>query len=60
MDCSLPDLSDHRIFQARILKWVAISYSRGSSNPEIESVSLTSLALASGFCKLCLIKHHSF
>ena len=27
MDCSLPDSSVHRIFQARILEWVAISYS---------------------------------
>ena len=28
---SLPGSSDRGIFQARILKWVAISYSRGSS-----------------------------
>ena len=33
MDCSLPDFSVHRIFQARKLEWVAISYSRGSSQP---------------------------
>ena len=31
MDCSLPGFSVHGIFQARILKWVAFSYSRGSS-----------------------------
>ena len=31
MDCSLPGSSLHGIFQARILKWVAISFSRGSS-----------------------------
>ena len=31
MDCSLPSSSVHRIFQARILKWVAISFSRGYS-----------------------------
>ena len=31
MDCSPPGSSGHGIFQARILKWVAISYSRGSS-----------------------------
>ena len=30
-DCSLPGLSVHRIFQARILGWVAISSSRRSS-----------------------------
>ena len=33
MDCSLPGSSIHRIFQARILEWVAISFSRGSSRP---------------------------
>ena len=31
MDCSLPGFSAHRIFQARVLEWVAISFSRGSS-----------------------------
>ena len=31
MDCSLPASSVHRIFQARILEWVATSSSRGSS-----------------------------
>ena len=30
MDCSLPDSSVHGISQARILEWVAISFSRGS------------------------------
>ena len=33
MDCSLPGSSVHGIFQARILDWVAISFSRGSSQP---------------------------
>ena len=33
MDCSSPGSSVHGIFQARILEWVAISYSRGSSPP---------------------------
>ena len=33
MDCSLPGSSVHRIFQARILEWVVISSSRGSSWP---------------------------
>ena len=33
MDCSPPGSSLHEIFQARILKWVAISFSRGSSQP---------------------------
>ena len=31
MDCSLPGSSVHGIFQARILEWVAIPSSRGSS-----------------------------
>ena len=34
MDCSLPACSVQGIFQARILKWVAISFSRGSSQPK--------------------------
>ena len=33
MDCSPPGSSVHGILQARILKWVAISFSRGSSWP---------------------------
>ena len=33
MDCSLPHSSVHGIFQARVLEWVAISFSRGSSRP---------------------------
>ena len=33
MDCSLPGSSIHEILQARILEWVAISFSRGSSQP---------------------------
>ena len=31
--CSLPGSSVHRIFQARVLEWIAISFSRGSSWP---------------------------
>ena len=33
MDCSLPGSSVHGIFQARILEWVAIFFSRRSSPP---------------------------
>ena len=33
MDCSLPGSSIHGIFQARVLEWVAISFSSGSSRP---------------------------
>ena len=32
-DYSLPGFSAHGIFQTRVLEWVAISYSRGSSQP---------------------------
>ena len=31
MDCSLPGSSIYGIFQARVLEWVAIAFSRGSS-----------------------------
>ena len=33
MDCSLPGFFVHGILQARILEWVAISFSRRSSRP---------------------------
>ena len=33
IDCSLPDSSVHGTLQARILEWVAMSSSRGSSRP---------------------------
>ena len=33
MDCSPPGSSIHGIFWARVLEWVAISFSRGSSRP---------------------------
>ena len=31
IDCSLPGSSAHGILQARILEWVAMPFSRGSS-----------------------------
>ena len=31
MDCSLPGSSVHGIFQAIVLEWIAISFSKGSS-----------------------------
>ena len=33
MDCSLPGSSVHGIFQAILLEWIAISFSRGFSQP---------------------------
>ena len=45
-DCSLPGFSLHGILQARILEWVAIAFSRGSSQPRDQTTSLMSPALA--------------
>ena len=39
---TLPGSSVHGILQARILEWVAMQSSRGSSRPGIKSVSLAS------------------
>ena len=39
MDCSLPVSSVHGVSQARILEWVALPVSRGSSHPGIEARS---------------------
>ena len=49
MDCSLPGFSIHGIFQARVLEWVAISFSKGSSWPRdwTESPALQADALPS-------------
>ena len=40
VDCSWRGSSVHPIFQARILQWVAISFSRGLPDPWIEPSSL--------------------
>ena len=50
MDCSPPGSSVHGILQARILEWVAISFSRGSSQSGIDlgSPALQADALPSG------------
>ena len=41
MDCSWPGSSVHAIFQARILEWIAISFSRGSSQPKGQTLVFT-------------------
>jgi len=46
MDYSLPGFSVHGIFQGRILEWVAISFSRGSSWP----TDLTQVSHIAGRC----------
>ena len=38
MDCSLPGSSVYGFSQARILEWVAISFSRGSSQPRDQTL----------------------
>ena len=43
MDCSLPGSSVHEILQARILEWVTVPFSRGSSWPKVEPWSPTLL-----------------
>ena len=45
MDCCPPDSSLHGILQARILEWVAMPSSRGSSDPGIKSASPAAPAL---------------
>ena len=50
MDCSLPGSTVHAIFQARILEWVAISFSRRSSRPK----DWTQVSHTVGRCFTCL------
>ena len=44
LNCSLPVFSVHGILQKRILEWVAIPFSRGSSQPRTEPGSPALLA----------------
>jgi len=48
MDCSPPGSSVYWILQARILEWVAISFSRGSSQPRDGTPVSLAPALAGG------------
>ena len=61
MDSSLPGSAVHGIFQARILEWAAISFSKGSSQPRIEpgSAALQTDALPSEPKKQLLLKSHT-
>ena len=45
-DCNLLGFSVCGIFQARVLEWVAISFSRGSSQPRVQ----TQVSCAEGRC----------
>ena len=51
-DCSLPGSSIHEISQARILEWIAISFSRGTLRPKDQtqvSCVAGSFCIAGGF-----------
>ena len=54
MDCRLPGSSVHGIFQARILEWVAISFSRRSSQGEWTQV------ITGGFLTVCDTSIHNY
>ena len=60
MDYNLPGFSVHGIFQARILEWVAVYFSRGSSWPGIEprSPALQADALPSESKRLPICRIH--
>ena len=49
MDCSPPSSSVYSVFQARILEWAAVFYSRDLPDPGIEPAFLASPALAGNF-----------
>jgi len=51
MDCSPPGSSVHGIFQARVLEWVAISFSRGSFQPRDQTL----ISCIAGRCLILLI-----
>ena len=45
IDCSLPTSSVHRVLQARKLEWVAISFSRGCSQPR-DQIQVSCIAVS--------------
>ena len=49
MDCSQPGFSVHGSLQARILEWVAFSFSRGSSQPRDRTPISCASSLAGRF-----------
>ena len=57
MDYTLPGTSVHGILQARILEWVAMPSSRGSSDPGMEPVALASPALGGRFFTTSITWH---
>ena len=57
LDCSLPGSSVHGILQARILAWVAVPSSRGSSPPRDQIPVSRSPALAGSFFTIAPPQH---
>ena len=49
MDCSPPCFSVHGVLQARILEWVAMPFSRGSSQPRDQTHVSCIYCIAGGF-----------
>ena len=49
VDCCLPGSSVHGVLQVRMLEYVVMPSSRGSSKPRDQAVSSMSIALAGGF-----------
>ena len=60
MACSFPGSPVHRVFQARILEWVAIPFSRGSSQPrdQTQVCCIASKILYHLFKLLLCCKHY--
>ena len=56
VDCSAPGSSIHGILQARILEWVAISFSRGSSWPRDQTQPVCFSMSGSNCCFLICIQ----
>ena len=59
MDCSLPGSSVHGISQTGILDWVAISFSRGSSQSKYQTRGSSSAPPSTGRFYFCFYFHYS-
>ena len=60
MSCNMPGSCVHGISQARILEWVAVSFSRGSSRPWVKpgSPELQADSLPSEPPGICIINRY--
>ena len=55
MDCSLPGFSVHGIFQARVLEWVAISFSRMTPTYTKKNCYFSEIQLNLSICSFILL-----